>query len=102
MDKAQLKIMREKILSDCPPDKAFWTCNGTIARNIYELVNAVRALNEDAFKYHVNDDNHKNDFAKWISDVLEDKILSKQLEKIRNKEKYLTVIEHRIKQLEAA
>jgi hypothetical protein len=101
MDKGQLKILREKVLSDCRPDKAFWTCNGTIARNIYELVNAVRALNADAFKYHVNDDNNKNDFAKWIDEVLEDRILAKQLDRIRDKDKYLGVIEKRIKLLES-
>lgn len=101
MDKGQLKILREKVLSDCRPDKAFWTCNGTIARNVYELVNAVRALNDDAFKYHVNDDNNKNDFAVWINDVLEDHILAKQLDRIRDKDKYLGVIEKRIKLLES-
>lgn len=102
MDKQQLKILGEKVLSDCEPDKTFLTCNGTIARNIYELVKAVKALNDDAFKHHVNDDNNKNDFAKWINDVLEDRILAKQLDKIRNKDKYVGVIEKRIKLLETA
>ena len=102
MKKDELRILREKFLSDCPPEKAFWTCNGTIARNIYELVSSIRALNDDGFQYHVNSNNHKNDFAKWINDVLLDQYLAKQLNGVLDKGKYLAVIEKRIKQLESA
>jgi hypothetical protein len=102
MTNEDLKVMREKFLSDCPPDQSFWTCNGTIVRNIYELKNTIRALNDFAFRYHVNDDNHKNDFASWIFHVLGDARLSSELKKVRNKDKYVRIIEKRIKDLESA
>ena len=102
MAKENLKVLREKFLSDCPPDKAFWTCNGTVVRNLYELKNTITALNDDGFKYHVNNDNKKNDFAAWINDVIEDKELAKRLQGVFDKNKYVSVIDKRVKQLESA
>jgi len=102
MKHEKLKMLREKVLSDCPPDKAFWTCNGTVVRNLYELKNTITGMNEYGFKYHVNNDNEKNDFARWIFDVLEDADLSKSLHTIVDRSKYVSIIEKRIKQLESA
>jgi hypothetical protein len=78
MAKENLKIMREKFLSDCPPDKAFWTCNGTVLRNLRELRTLLNALNDNAFK------------------------LARQLNGVLDRHKYLEVIDRRIKQLGAA
>lgn len=97
-----LKVLREKVLSDCRPDQAFWTCHGSLVRNIYELANSIDGMNEWAFGYHVNDDHQKNDFAKWISDVLQDGDLGHRLKKIRNKKEYAGVIRSRIRELESA
>jgi hypothetical protein len=102
MAKENLKIMREKFLSDCPPDKAFWTCNGTVLRNLRELRTLLNALNDNAFKYHVNTENKKNDFANWINDVIGDRELARQLNGVLDRHKYLEVIDRRIKQLGAA
>ena len=97
-----LKVIREKALSDCAPDKAFWTCNGTVLRNIYELVDCIRGLNDSGFRYHVNKDNNKNDFADWVQFVLEDDELALSLSHIMEKDRYIDIIEQRIKQLEEA
>ena len=97
-----LKILRERVLSDCPQGLEFWTCHGTIVKNIYELKNTIRGLNEYAFKYHVNEDHKKNDFAEWITDVIGDDNLAHELDGILDKEEYWKIIEKRIKQLEAA
>ena len=97
-----LKILREKALSDCPQGTEFWTCHGTIIKNIYELRDTIKGLNEYAFKYHVNEDNKKNDFAEWIADVLGDDELARDLENVMDKKEYLKIIEKRIKKLEKA
>ena len=94
--------MRERILSDAPQGLEFWTCHGTIVRNIYELKNTIRGLNEYAFRYHVNEDNNKNDFADWIYDVIGDTVLARLLKNILNRDEYIHIIEERIKQLEEA
>jgi len=102
MAKENLKVLREKFLSDCPPDKSFWTCNGTVVRNLYELKNTINALNDDGFKYHVNNDNNKNDFAAWINNVIEDQELARRLAKVKDKNTYVGIIDKRIKQIESA
>ncbi|MGV8162255.1 MAG: DUF5752 family protein [Candidatus Nanoarchaeia archaeon] len=97
-----LKVLRTKTLADCPPDKAFWMNNGVVCRNIYELVTNVTSMNEYAFKYHVNKDNKKNDFASWIRHVLGDDILAERLYAIKEKDLYADVLKERIKELESA
>jgi len=101
MEKDEKKRLREKVLSDCRPDTVFWICNDSIIRNIYELANSIEGMNEGTFMYHVNDDHQKNDFAKWINEVLCDQELAKKLEKIRDKMEYLKVIRKRIQELES-
>ena len=68
-----------KFLEDCRADWAFWCVNGNVCRNIYELVEAIEAMSEEDFVYHVNEDHQKNDFAKWIGEVLGDSELMKKL-----------------------
>jgi len=88
----------EKILSDCRPDWAFWTCNGTVIRNLHELKNTIEGLNDWGFTYHVNKD--KDDFAKWVGEVIGDERLSKTLAHIKDKQKYLHAIARRLGSLE--
>ena len=100
--KDELRIIRERFLSDVPQGLEFWTCHGTVVRNIYELKDTINGLNEYAFRYHVNEDNRKNDFADWIYDVIGDTFLAHLLRKVMNKQEYVHIIEERIKQLEEA
>ncbi len=95
------KIIREKVLSDCRPDQSFWTCHGRVVRNIHEMADTIEALNDWAFNYHVNSDNMKNDFSKWIEDVLEDPDLALRLKFVRDKKEYVKIIRERIVQLES-
>jgi len=97
-----LLAVREKVLADCPPEKAFWNTNGVVCRNIFELVNNISAMDDRAFRYHVNNDHTKNDFANWIRDVLEDNVLANQLQGILDKDRYIDIINQRIKDLQTA
>ena len=58
-------------------------------------------MNNYTFNYHVNDSLDKNDFAKWIWEVLDDEELAARLHKIYDKDKYIDIIEQRIKELES-
>jgi hypothetical protein len=102
MEQEDLRVLREKVLHDCAPQDAFWTCHGAIIRNIYELVVAIKALNDYAFRYHVNNDHFKNDFAKWIDEVLKDRLLAVRLQDVLDKQAYVGIIESRVKELENA
>jgi uncharacterized protein DUF5752 len=95
-----LKILREKVLSDTPPDQAFWTCHGTVCRNIYELCRTIKAQSNESFTYHVNKDNQKNDYADWIRGVLVDEELANRLIEVYDKDLYADIIQQRILEFE--
>ena len=97
----ELKLLKNKVLADCSPEYAFWTCNGLVVRNVYELVNSIEAMNDITFRYHVNEDRKKNDFALWIKAVFNDDKLALKLEGIIDKERYIQFIKNRIKELES-
>lgn len=101
MNIKQIKILRTKVLSDCKPSDGFWTCDGRVVRNIYELADTIESMGDESFVYHVNDDHNKNDFAKWIREVLDDSELARRLEKVRYKKMYVEIIRDRIKELES-
>jgi signal peptidase I len=69
-----------------------------VVRNIYELVDELKILNDFYFRYHSNDT--RDDFGAWIGGVLEDVELSEKLRGVKNKDKYIHIIEHRIRHLE--
>jgi hypothetical protein len=89
----------KRVLSDVPEQNlAFWFTNGTIVRNIYELVNTIASCDKGVFEYHVNAD--KNDFCNWILDVLGDEVLAKRVKKELDQQKFAKKIRKRIKELE--
>lgn len=60
-----------KYLADCAPEKCFWVNNGPVLKNLDEFSNILPELSDSTFSQHVNQD--KNDFSRWIIDVIEDK-----------------------------
>ena len=96
------KILKEKVLSDCPPDKALWTAHGHVLRNIYELVDSIENSNRWTFEYHVNEDKAKDDYGVWIREVLDDEELADRLAVVKVRETYLEIIKNRIHELEQA
>lgn len=65
---------------DLPHDKQFHFSNGTSAKNLNELMDAIQAMSYDQFYNYVN--STKNDFANWIRFVLKDNQLADTLEKV--------------------
>ncbi len=61
-------------LSDVAADKVFWCHDGRVIKNMDELSAALREMSEDTFRYHVTVD--RNDFSKWVEDVIGDHELS--------------------------
>ena len=95
-----LIIDTHKFPSDVKSDWSFWFSGGSIARNIYELVNTIEVLELGDFVYHVNEDHQKNDFARWIGEVLGDSDLANGLWNVLSQKKYVKKIKKRIKQIE--
>ncbi|MBI4438645.1 hypothetical protein HY640_01810 [Candidatus Woesearchaeota archaeon] len=90
----------KKMLSDCSPDKSFWVNNGPVMRNLNELSNVLKGLNEDQFCHHVNKE--KSDFSKWVGEVIGDETLAKTLQKAKTKSAAITKINQRLETLRKA
>ncbi len=89
------------ILSEVPAGKELWIFDGTICKNIYELRKALKRQDEWTFKYHVNSDNQKNDYAKWVMDVLGDRELGNKLLRLpESKQEFERAVSERIAELE--
>jgi hypothetical protein len=62
----------------------FYVCDGEVLKNISDLTGSLQHnMSDEVFKYHCNAE--KNDFAKWINDVIGDKRLSKSISKVKTK-----------------
>ena len=61
-------------LSDVAADKVFWCHDGRVMKNLDELGASLREMSEETFRYHVTAD--RNDFSKWVEDVIGDRELS--------------------------
>ena len=74
---AMTKAVSKSCLSDVAADKVFWCHDGRVMKNLDELSVALQEMSEDTFRYHVNDG--RNDFSKWVEDVIGDQKLSAEL-----------------------
>jgi hypothetical protein len=71
---AMTKAVSKSCLSDVAADKVFRCHDGRVIKNLDELSVALREMSDDTFRYHVTAD--KNDFSKWVEDVIGDHELS--------------------------
>src|SRR3989338_10517519 len=92
--------IKNKVLENVPPDNNFFVCNGHVLRNIRELCEELRAIDEGSYPYHVNQE--KNDFSNWVNDILKDKKLADDLRMSIKKEDALEIVEKRVKTLTLA
>lgn len=51
-----------------PDNYAFFMCDGKVVKNLKDLVRAMDQINDDVFGHHANKE--KNDFSKWIKDIM--------------------------------
>lgn len=73
------------------PRKYFWLANGTVIRNLYELSDALKTMADELFAKHVNES--KNDFARWIDDVIKNKSLAGKIAKAKNRKDMIDILE---------
>lgn len=71
----------KKPLVEVSPEQSFWMCDGQILKDLRELASSLEAMRQEVFQYHVN--SQKNDFAKWVAEVLGEPELAKSLEKTK-------------------
>jgi hypothetical protein len=80
-------------------EKVFWCRDGKVLASIEELYIALDEMSEETYHYHANTE--KNDFSKWIRDVVGDKKLADDLEKVLFKDKAKAKVGARINSLKS-
>ena len=76
------------------PKKYFVLSNGRVLKNLNELLNALKTMDEGTFKSHVNQ--QKNDFGNWARDVFEENELAQAIFKSKSREGIIKSIETKI------
>ncbi|MDD5750038.1 MAG: DUF5752 family protein [Candidatus Pacebacteria bacterium] len=76
------KTGKKKPTGSVAPEKAFWFCDGQVARNLKELVDILGKIPQNVFEYHANAG--KNDFSRWIVDVFGEAGLARSIQKIKS------------------
>jgi hypothetical protein len=72
----------KNVLANVPEQNVFWICDGRILRNLSELAAALKGMNPDVYRYHVNAE--KNDFANWVAAIIGDEKLAKDMKKAKD------------------
>jgi len=81
-----IKISREEAstrLSDVADEKRFWCHDGKLIKNLGELEKALNEMSDETFRYHSSEG--RNDFGKWIRDVVGDNKLANDLSKAKSR-----------------
>lgn len=73
------------------PKKYFWLANGSLIRNILELSDALKMMDDELYKMHVNE--IKNDFTSWIRNVIKNEHLADKLDKAKSKKEMIEILE---------
>lgn len=88
------KAEAEKFLAKAPEDKVFWCNDGRMLKDVKELTEALNSMADETFAYHANE--MKNDFAKWVREVVGDEKLAKDLEQSRSRIQAARVVAERV------
>ncbi len=78
---------------EAPEDKRFVLNDGRIIKDLKELADALEHMSDDVFRHHVNES--KNDFSNWVRDILQEKELAEDMQKLDSQLKaQIAVLKH--------
>jgi hypothetical protein len=95
------KVSKEEAkrrLGDVPDGKRFWCHDGKIIKNLRELRKALIDMSDETFHYHSGEG--RNDFSKWIREVVGDDKLVEDLSKTKSRMQASQAVAERISFLE--
>ena len=84
----------QRVLRHVPEEKRFHCHDGSIFNNIHDLKTGLERMHQPAYHHHVTDD--KNDFARWVREVLGDDKLSREIAAAPDKGEAARVVAARI------
>ena len=82
-EQPQLKEQVDKVLAEMPEEYVFWCHDGRTFRSLKDLAEGLGTMSDDTFAYHVNSE--KNDFRKWVKELIKDDKLASDLAKAINR-----------------
>jgi hypothetical protein len=74
------KLEAKSMLADVPAEFVFYCRDGKILKNLKELRDGLANMSDETYLYHVNES--KNDFARWVRDVIKDNELADKFSSI--------------------
>jgi hypothetical protein len=89
----------QRVLRRVQEDKVFYVHDGEILSNLYELKAALLKMPRTTYAHHVTDE--KNDFARWVREVLVDDKLANDLMKVLTQKEASKLVAERISWLQA-
>ncbi len=93
--KTAKKTVKKLPLVNAEDQCRFWVCDDQILSNLKDLAGALGRMSDEIYRYHANPE--KNDFAKWVDEVLQDKILSAYLLKAESRQEAEKTVQDRLK-----
>ncbi len=84
-----------RYLEEVQAEKAFELHRGGSLRSIIGLQKALLEMSDETFSHHCN--KHKNDFSKWVKEVLKEEILAKEISRVKSKKGMINVISRWLK-----
>lgn len=84
----------ERFLNDVPEEYQFWSKDGTTFRNVEQLAEAIKNMDDETFKHHSNQE--KTDFSNWLRDIVGDEKLARDLMKNKSKDSAYNKVRERI------
>ncbi len=88
----------KKLFTEAAPHNQFFVSDGSVIKNVAELVEALEKMHEDTYKFHANE--QKNDFGNWVKDVFGQHDLAENLKTAVSKaDAQLAVAKNLLKEL---
>jgi len=84
----------QRVLRHVPDVKRFYCHDGEILNNIYDLKTALGKMHSSTYRHHVTEE--KNDFARWVREVLGDDKLSHDMAKCQDQKETAAAVSERI------
>jgi len=73
------------------PADYFWLANGVVIKDLYELADALRIIDDKTFNIHIS--SNKNDFSNWIGNIYNNKYLADKLSHAKSREEMISLLD---------
>ena len=83
-----------RALAGAQGEKRFFCVDGYVVKDLDQLAECLDHMTDDAYNYHVS--SAKNDFHNWVSDVIADDKLARDLMKVASRAEAAETVRERV------